>query len=291
MKNSNECSLARFKVSLRASLSIFALAIAVTPSYAATITGDPSVDSGWTLSSNLLDKDYYIIGDANFGFDLYSASFQADSTLATAIGSGWAAGDNVLAIGGKRQSTDGFTAGWGAAFTGGAVNSNLTGSARVVAKFGTTNSNSVTVSAVRPGAGNGAGSFSGGNLGIGSVLMGTPNSGGFFIGANEGTFLTFLTNQRYDGSVSSIASDFGRIIYQLGGDNLLDSYEVVLNTTLLAASYSNVPTAGARSVLTMQRGAGVVTDATISVTAVPEPTSLLLLIASAGCLGFVRKRS
>ena len=175
-----------------------------------------------------------------------------------------------------RQSTDGVTAGWGLSFTGAAVNSNLTTSARIVAKFGTSIANSVTPSTIRPDSGNGLGSFSGGNLGDGSILLVTPNSGGFFTAANQGLFLTFLTDQRYSGgNVTNISNGFGRIIYELGGDSLLSSWEVLLDTTLLAASFSNVPTTGAHSVLTEQRGAGAVTDGMVTITAVPEAPAFL----------------
>jgi len=39
---------------------------------------------------------------------------------------------------------------------------------------------------------------------------------------------------------ATISNGFGRIIYELGGDSLLSSWEVLLDTTLLAASFSNV---------------------------------------------------
>jgi hypothetical protein len=246
---------------------------------ATLVTGDPSLDAGWTSSGNVLDKNNYVLGNANFGFNMYNASFAADSTLASAVGSGWSTGDTILAMGGKRQSTDGITGGWGLSFTGAAVNSNLTTSARIVAKFGASISNNVTASTVRPDQGNGLGSFSAGNLGEGAVLLGTPNSGGFFTSGNQGLFLTFLTNQRYTaGTTPSIANSFGRIIYKLGGDGLLDSWEVVLDQTLLAASFINVPTVGALSIMTEQRGAGAVTDGllTVSATAVPEAGSFAL---------------
>src|SRR6478752_5879470 len=174
------------------------LALGCTSAHATLVTGNPSVDAGWTSGGNVLDNGNYVLGNANFGFNMYTASFAADSSLASAIGSGWNTGDTILAMGGKRQSTTGVAAGWGLSFTGAAVNTaNLTTSARIVAKFGTSISNSVTASTVRPDAGNGLGSFSGGNLGDGAVLLGTPNNGGFFTSGNEGLFLTFLTNQRY----------------------------------------------------------------------------------------------
>jgi hypothetical protein len=260
---------------LSAALGIFALA---TTSQAVLVTGDPSTDTGWTYSANVLDNGAYVRGTANFGFGMYHSSFLADAASASAVGAGWSAGDTILGMGGKRQSTDGVTAGWGAAFTGASVNTtNLTSSARVVAKFGTLISNSVSLSTIRPDGGNGSGSFSGGELGDGAILFGTPNSGGFFTLGNQNTFLSFLTNQRYSGGVSNISTDYGRIIYQLGSDNLLDSWEVLLNTSLLADTYSNVPTPGATSVLTMQRGAGVFTDGALSIeaAAVPEANAFL----------------
>jgi hypothetical protein len=259
---------------------------AVGTTASAALSGDPAADAGWVLSSNSLTNGYYIQGNANFGFNLYSSAFAADSSLASTIGAGWSAGDTILALGGKRAATNGIAAGWGTSFTGAAVNSNLTSSARIVTKFGTSTANNVTPSTVRPDAGNGLGSFSGGNLGAGAILLGTPNSGGFFTAGNQGTFLSFLTNQRYDGAnVSNIATDFGRIIYKLAGDGLLDSWEVVLNTTLLANSFSGVPTVGQRSVITTQRGAGAVTDTMISIAAVPEASSIILGCLATGVVG------
>ncbi|HEX4412358.1 MAG TPA: hypothetical protein VH107_01935 [Lacipirellulaceae bacterium] len=256
-------------------------ALVATHAKATLVAGDPSLDSGWTSSGNALDKNNYVIGAANFGFDMYTASFAADSSLAAAVGSGWSTGDTILAMGGKRQSTNGIAAGWGIGFGGDPVNSNVTSSARIVAKFGSLISNSVTASTVQPAGGNGLGSFSGGNLGDGAVLLGTPNNGGFFTSGNQGLFLSFLTNQRYVASSNttpSIANSFGRIIYKLGGDGLLDSWEVVLDQTLLAASFVDVPTVGALSILTEQRGPNAVTDGllTVSATAVPEAGSFVL---------------
>ena len=249
----------------------------VAQSHAVLVTGDPSADAGWNFNANVLDNGSYIRGAANFGFNMYSTSFAADPVLAASIGAGWEAGDTILAVGGKRQTTNGIDAGWGAAFTGDAVNSNLNASARVVVKFGTGVFNSVTTSTVRPGSGDGVDSFSGGNLGTGAILLGSPNSGGFFVTANEGQYLTFLTNQRYDGGVSNIANSFGRIIFQLGGDGLLDTWEVVLNTTLLSDLVAEVPTVGQRSVWTMQNGNSSTrfSDGLITITAVPEASSVL----------------
>jgi hypothetical protein len=242
---------------------------------AVLVTGDPSAD-GWAFSSNTLDNGNYIEGTSNFGYNLYSASFLADSTLAGNAGGGWLNGHSILAIGGKRQSTDGFTAGWGSAFTGIPVNGDLTSSVRIVAKFGTTVSNEVTVSTVKPAAGNGFGSFSGGDLGDGSILLGTPNSGGLSGLGGQNAFLTFSTNQRAVGTgtpvVSNINADVGRLIYTLDGTGLL-TWEVLLNTSLLPVGIS--PSAGANSVLTLQRGAGNVTNTLVSIAAVPEPGAIL----------------
>jgi hypothetical protein len=261
-------------------MSLCALAYAGPAANAVLVTGNPSTDS-WVFSSNNLNNGSYIQGAANFGFDLYSASFLADSTLAGAAGGGWLNGHSILAVGGKRQSTDGVTAGWGSAFSGGAVNGELTGSARVVVKFGTTVSNEVATSTNKPASGNGVGSFSGGNLGDGSVLLGTLNTGSFTSG-NQNLLLTLSTNQRAVGTtssptVSNISSDFGRVIYKLGTDGLLDTWEVLLNKSLLTTAFPTgpAPMEGTRSVVTIQHGSGNVTDALISISAVPEPGAVL----------------
>lgn len=155
------------------------LALLASTANATIVAGDPSLDAGWTSSGNALDKNNYVIGAANFGFNMYTASFAADSSLAAAIGSGWNSGDTILAMGGKRQSTDGITAGWGIGFSGDPVNSNVTSSARIVAKFGSLVSNTVSPSTVQPGGGNGLGSFSGGNLGDAPSCSARPTTAVF----------------------------------------------------------------------------------------------------------------
>lgn len=198
-------------------------------------------------------------------------------------------------MGGKVASNDGFSAGWASAFSGDAVNSNLTNSVRIIAKFGSSPT-SWTPSTSKPVPGNGAGSFSGGAGGPDAFLLGT--SVGDITGANENTLLTFSTNQHFDGSsVFAINANVGRYIYTLDGNGLLDSWSVYLNTSLLSAIIGpgiDVPMTGDGINLTLQRSTNstLFTDARGTVAAaVPEVSSFVLFgLPALGLLGAWRTR-
>jgi hypothetical protein len=107
--------------------------------------------------------------------------------------------------------------------------------------------------------------------------------------------ISFTTNQRYTNSgatVTGISSSFGRLIYQYDG-TLLDSWESLLNTTLLTASLSpgaDVPLIGDRINQTLQRSTNT-TLFTDAMAVVPEPTGIALLGLGAGVLLLRRRRS
>jgi hypothetical protein len=263
-----------------------------TTTLAASITGNPAVDSGWTAVGNSLDNGVYIRGAGNFGYDLYTTSFaiEAGSPL---VASGWSVGETVVAIGGQIATNDGVSAGWGLPFTGDAVNANLTTSVRIVSKFGTSPT-SWSASTVRPNAGNGDGSTSGGFGGEGAILLGT-NVGDL---VSPNTLMTVSTNQRYTNggaTVTNVSSDVGRLIFQTSG-GLLSSWETLLNTSRLGALLppaSEVPLVGDRINQTLQRStnATLFTDAMGTITAVPEPSMIVMAgLGILGVAGYARRR-
>jgi hypothetical protein len=265
---------------------------AATTTLAASITGNPSVDSGWTTAGNSLDNGVYIRGAGNFGYDLYTTGFtiQPGSPL---LASGWSLGDSVVAVGGQIATTDGVSAGWGLAFTGDAVNSNLTASVRIVSKFGTSPT-SWSASTVRPNAGNGDGSTSGGYGGEGAILLGT--NVGDLVSAN--TLMTVSLNQRYTNggaTVTNQSNDIGRLIFQTSG-GFLSSWEMFLNTTELAGALApgaEIPLIGDRINQTLQRSTNstLFTDAMVTIQGVPEPASIVIAgLGILGVLATVRRR-
>lgn len=273
------------------SLFVVCLCLAVSPTIvqADLVNGNPASDPSWMAGSNSLDSGSYIRGAGNFGYDTYSTSYliPSGSPLVT---SGWSVGDQVLGVGGSIATNDGFSAGWGAAFTGDAVNSNLTGSARIVAKFGASPTAWVP-STVRPDGGNGSGSFSSGHGGDGAILLGTGV--GDIDDADAGLLLTFDTNQRFDSGTSSISSSVGRLVFNSSGD-ILESWSVYLNTSLLASLLpggSEIPQAGDRINLTLQRSTNstLFTDAMVSPVAIPEPSALLFGTLVCSLIGVSRR--
>lgn len=258
---------------IRSLCSVLSIAFWTAALPAAFISGDPAAD-GWQASGNSLANGNYIRGSGNFGFTHYSSSFSLSSSAAGDIGSAnWNAGDQILGIGGIISDITPAAAGW-PAFTGDAVNANLTSSARISVKFGV-NGGGWQASAIAPGAGDGLGSFSGGNGGIGSIILGTNTPPDVL--ANPGTLQTVALAQRYDGSVSAINMDIGRFIFQHNGGGLLQSWQVLLNVTYLNqlnGLNGDALFVPGRVNQSLQRGSGVFTDSLVN--PVPLPPTLLI---------------
>ncbi|MEX2112507.1 MAG: PEP-CTERM sorting domain-containing protein [Pirellulales bacterium] len=261
------------------------------------ITGNPSSDSGWAAGGNSLDSGTYIRLAGNFSFDTYYTNFVLDAA-SPLLGSGWAIGDEIIAMGGTLVPNSGLAVdtGWGTdGFTGDAVNSNVSGSIRIVSKFGTSPT-AWAASTIKPNAGNGQGSTSSGHGGDGAVLIGTAVSD--ITAGNANTVQIASVQERYPapGFVGVTLTDMGKYIYNVDGNNLLSSWETFLNVTQLAASLpinSEVPQAGDRYNQALQRSTNstLITDALIASVPVPEPSTWMLAIAgAAGLVGLKLKR-
>jgi hypothetical protein len=251
------------------------------------VTGDPSVDAGWQRVGNSLQAGVYIRGGANFSFDVYRWAHTVTTGDQFNTQLGWAAGNTVLGLGGVVVNT--VPSGWAIPTTGGPVNGELTDSVRFVSKFGSPLS-TFSTSTTPPAAGNGNGSFSGGDGGLGGVMLSTaagtlaranaananslrvPDLGwlweGGIAGPNGQTFTT------------AEMTEFSRYIYNTDANGTLSSYEMVLNTTRLDQFNGAflLPTAESPNDQAMQRGtSNVITDAFApGIAAIPAPPSLVL---------------
>lgn len=263
------------------------------------VTGDPVAD-GWAYGSNSLENGTYVRGDGNLGFDIHSTGFTlgAGSNL---LDANWQVGDTVLGIGGVINAIGSAAQlGW-PSITGPTVNDNLTQSVRIVTKFGTSPT-AWSASTVAPSAGNGSGSFSGGAGGDGSLLLATyspaANNGLHLHPSPDFGLMASLLGpdivheipllQRYDsGVVTTLASTAGKLIYTLDGNDVLSTWEVFVNVTLLEG-YGIVPELGDRGMQTLQRSTGVYTDGLVGV--IPEPATVGLVVLGAAAL-LRRRRS
>jgi len=240
--------------------------------------------SGWTSGGNSLALGNYVRGNGLFDYEMYTTAFSL-SGGSPLLGTGWQAGDSVLAIGGLINQA--------------ALNENLSQSVRLVAKFGT-DANAFSASTFVPTGGNGNGSFSGGAGGDGAILIGTdgPTNGpghlnptttgtntSIFVGPGApgpGVVYTMPISQRYDsGSVdTSITTDIGKFVFLFDSGNVLSSWQIFLNRSLLAdvlPAGEEVPDLGHRAIMTLQRSTSSTLFTDSLITVVPTPSSAALL--------------
>lgn len=306
---------------VRFGLAVLALFSAVSPIQADFLTGNPSVDSGWTGGNNSLANGTYIRGGANYSFDAYRSAYtvQTGDALAT---SGWAVGSTVVGMGGVIRDTQ--PGGWSPQVTGATLN-NPTGAGltnlRIVSKFGTDPSvpptTGFTASTVAPGTnptpnptgvtgpGNGRGDFSGGQGGVGTVLVRTRVDASVLAanGAAAGTLITptsthFLA-QRYNGSgvddLSAMLASIARFYYLTDGDGNISSWEMLLNVSNLTGPLPRPTTFSAFNQAGQAGSGGGFTDALlpgapIPVTPTPVPPSLAISLLGVFTLAGLRFR-
>ena len=277
------------------------LTIAMALTTAAGLAGAaPSIDggsswTGWTSGGNSLTLGNYVRGDGVFAFDMYSTAFSL-SAGSGLLGGGWQEGDAVLALGGS--------------ITQGVTNNNLSQSVRIVTKFGT-DATAWSASTFVATGGNGQGSFSGGAGGDGAILLGTdgptqgpgnlnPTTGGsntsIFVGPGApgaGNFYEMPLAERYNaGSTASYSTDIGKLIFLFDANNILSSWQVFLNQSMLSDQLGPgglVPELGDRAVMTLQRStsSSLFTDSLITVVPTPGTAGLLGL---AGLAALRRRR-
>lgn len=276
------------------------LGLGITAVQGADVSGDPSVDAGWTYYGHSLQQGTYVTGVANFAFDAYGAGFTiaAGSNLEIADGvNSWVAGDTVLGVGGVFRTITNEEAGW---TIGGAQNLYLDSTGpKLQAKFGTSAATWQT-STVAPTSGNGSSSSSagGGRVQVrtsGFFQTGTPHSGQdepWTLDGNSGQLLILDKDDHIEWS-NTVDKRVARMIWIYDADQAhVVSWQLLLNVSLLErvapAEFTGLlPGIGDLAIMTVQSGSGSpYTDALVSV--VPEPASLGLL--GLGALGLMRRR-
>lgn len=283
-------------------LTAVVLSIVVTTAcvQAAIVTGDPSVDAGWTLHGHSLGNGVYVTGSANYGYNAYSAGFAITGGSNLEISDGalsWLAGDTVVGVGGKFQSITAAEAGWGA-ITGNAVNSLLPAASgpKLQVKFGTSAATWYT-STNAPGSGNGNSSSSngGGRVQVrtsGYFQAGSPTPGQdepWTWDGNSGQLLVLDKDDHISwAGDANVDKRVARMIWIWDDDiDQVVTWQLLLNVSLLdrvaPESFAGLlPAIGDMAVLTVQNGDGAFTDALVTI--VPEPATLSLLALGAAAL-------
>ena len=254
-------------------------ALGVVPVSAVPLTGNPAAD-GWFSHGNSLSMGTYIRGIGGWSFAVYSHEFVLESGDALVNGSTWLVGDQIIGLGGVLAPGQSIMP-------------------RLVAKFGAEGA-TFSASTLASPFGNGRGSFSDGHGGLGSVQVDyayTFTSSVLDPGQN-GVILTPDFVRYYDGTTTLVDADFGRVIALFNGSQL-ESWEVVLNLRALAD-----PLAGNKgSAIPLVNGLGdmalqplplgalpTYTDALTDRTAIPEPSSAILVLSSLVALSRLLKR-
>ena len=270
---------------------------------AAVVSGDPTTDSGWTLTGHSLADGTYVQGSANYGYNAYGAGFavEAGSNLEISDGAlSWLTGDTVVGVGGQFESITPAEAGW-SAFSGNAVNSLLAVTEygpKLQVKFGTSAATWST-STVAPASGNGSGGSSAGggrvqvrtsgyfhaDTPIGSQVTTTTWSG------NSGQLMLLDKDSHiaWDGG-SQLDKEFARVIWLWDGvEEEVSSWQLLLNVSLMARqnpTYTGLlPSPGDLAIMTVQERDSSYTNALVST---PEPATMSLL--ALGGLALLKRR-
>ena len=226
----------------------------------------------WDFAQNSLGSRY-IRGAGGFDFDMYRTQYSVMNGDRLNAEASWSFGDIVLGMGGVIVSAP-----------------NLTKSIRIVSKFTSMANGQFTASLTPTPNGNGAGDFSAGNGGIGSVLLG--NAPGAVTAADAGKLLTPTTAFQWNGTTSlTISPDTARYVYQVDGTTgLLKSWEVLLNITRLNGLGKGLPAPDIEGHWdqSLQRG----TSSTLFTDAInqhmPVPPTMVAFAAGAAVLGLGR---
>ena len=271
---------------------------------ASMVTGSPASD-GWTSMGHSLASGIYTRGNANYGYNIYSAALtvNAGSNLEIADGSfSWLVGDTVLGVGGSFADITAAAAGWGA-FSGNSVNSQMgqANGPKLIAKFGTADA-TWSASGIAPGSGNGSGST--GDGGSGTVFV---RSSGWFHAtdpllsqdtdttwsANSGQLME-LDKANHISRVGTSAPDtrVARIIWEYDAvSQKPSSWQILLNVSLLdrvTVGFAGLtPAPGDLTIVSVQDRDSAFTDSVIRTVPAPGAAALLAL---AGLVGVRRRR-
>lgn len=246
---------------------------------AQSVTGDPVTD-GWQEFGNSLSLGTYIRGTGGFSFQAYNDSFLLSRSSVLWTDTFWNAGDTILALGGVTTGQYIYEP-------------------RLVAKFGSASANFSASSTLTP-PGNGNGSFSAGNAGLGGVQVDyayefgdtqtnqlVPGQTGILNNPNDLLYYTPQGSTNFNESYyAAVDADFTRT----NGADVLESFEVFLDITQLKGDgeYTNgLPVINGISDMALQQNLDIYTDALV----IPEPSTLALAALSLGALGWLLKRS
>jgi len=278
---------------------LIALGLTSRSAVAATITGDPTADAGWTGGANSLAMGTYGSGAEQNSFNVYSTAFTLDasSPLAGLAGPGvttWQVGDTIVGVGGFVVPTNAAAGGWASyqptvIHTVNQLISN--GNQRIVVKYGTATA-TFAPSTTSPQPGNGVVSMASG--GVGGVLLGTfsipSSSSGQFVVINDASAI-----QTGVATTAGIDGFEGRVMESWNAGTLI-GFESFLDLTLLQSQFPAAAVGlGDKFDVDMQDGTGNFTNAIgtlpsslLGPTSVPLPKSATAALVLLGMYGAVR---
>jgi hypothetical protein len=250
----------------------------------AVFSGNPITD-GWDFQGNSLTTGAsYVRGSGAINFDVYSALLTVTADLLTECGllcGAWQIGDTVLGLAAVYPADGGFQQQPGSTIPPG-----------VIMKWGTSAS-AYSLSTNNSPSGNGLGSHSGSNGGLGSILARLDST------STSGVQAPSLAHQKTAaaGDGPSILGGNYVVFNSVMNGQLFVSIEGLLNVSRLLAVNPNALapiTFGGNSIVATQRGSGNSTDALIqsfpATGEVPEPSTAVLAGGALIAAWAVRRR-